>query len=472
MHAVHVCGFVHRDLKPRNVVFMADGVPKITDFGLAKLLDAADGPTKSIEIMGTAPYMAPEQAEGRSRHVTAATDVYALGAILYECLTRQPPFQASTTEETLQLVRFKEPKPPSRIRPEMSKALEDICLKCLEKKPSWRHRSAAELADRLQSYLDGKERPKHWYQRAGWAIRRHAGTAACVAIGFILAATVWGGIYWRDPARAAERIEAQLEANKAVTLIEDTGGPKYGRWVMGQEFSQLNADRHAPFAIHSDNLALYDLVRDPKLKRFRIRAQAQHNRDLQTDGIGYVGIYVARTGYASQGGISQHAVLFQFNDIVDDRNSYDKAVRNVPLPLRWKRPQANSTSLRAMLFADFRPLESLSDCLASTAAELFEPAGIEPGGTFAGKWRNLRMDVTPEQISAYWEDTPAGTLTAEQLGPKSRARIEQLRDQINDPEGAFRNGFDLEYTPQGSVGLCVFGGTASFRRVVLEPLSP
>jgi serine/threonine protein kinase len=156
VHAAHQRGVVHRDLKPANVLLAADGTPKITDFGLARRMDAASGPTRSGAVLGTPSYMAPEQAEGRNRQVGPAADVYALGAILYELLTGRPPFRAATPLDTLLQVVSDRPVPPSRWYPQVSPDLEGICLKCLEKKPQRRYGSAEALAEDLERFLSGR----------------------------------------------------------------------------------------------------------------------------------------------------------------------------------------------------------------------------------------------------------------------------------------------------------------------------
>ena len=138
VHAAHQAGVVHRDLKPGNVLLTAESVPKISDFGLAKLLDSDSSGTLSGQPIGTPSYMAPEQAEGHSRQVGPAADIYALGAILYRALTGRPPFLGESTMETLKLVTSTEAVPPRRLRPGLSRDLETIALKCLEKDPSRR----------------------------------------------------------------------------------------------------------------------------------------------------------------------------------------------------------------------------------------------------------------------------------------------------------------------------------------------
>jgi eukaryotic-like serine/threonine-protein kinase len=178
---VHDSGLIHRDLKPANILLTADGTPKVTDFGLAKRL-ADDGPglTRSRAVLGTACYMAPEQARGDVKSVGEPADVWGLGAVLYECLTGRPPFHAASYELTILQVLNNDPDPPTSLVPAVPADLEAVCEKCLEKDPARRYASAAEMADELRRFQAGepvlarphdiRELADRWADRAGYDI--------------------------------------------------------------------------------------------------------------------------------------------------------------------------------------------------------------------------------------------------------------------------------------------------------------
>jgi serine/threonine-protein kinase len=211
MHYAHQRGIVHRDLKPGNVLLDRDGTPKVSDFGLARHLagETGAGPvsahTRSGDVLGTPGYMAPEQAEGRSKDVGPAADVYALGAILYECLTGRPPFEGRTAVETLQRLLQEDPEPPARLRLGLPRDLQTICLKCLEKEPIRRYLSAEALADDLRAFLLGEPIQARPTGLAGqvtrWA-RRRPTLAVLVAVGAVAVLGVLAGAWWHSPLAA------------------------------------------------------------------------------------------------------------------------------------------------------------------------------------------------------------------------------------------------------------------------------
>ncbi|MBV8558283.1 MAG: protein kinase, partial [Planctomycetaceae bacterium] len=194
IHAAHQAGIVHRDLKPSNVLFARDGTPKITDFGVAKLVEEESHQTATGQVLGSPSYMAPEQARGNARDVGPAADVYALGAILYEMLTGRSPFKGTSRIETLQQVLNAEPVLPSRLVTKVSRDLETICLKCLAKVPSKRYASAALLAEDLGRYLRGEtiraRRTPSWERGLKWARRRPLTATLLVAVVGLVGATL------------------------------------------------------------------------------------------------------------------------------------------------------------------------------------------------------------------------------------------------------------------------------------------
>jgi WD40 repeat protein/tRNA A-37 threonylcarbamoyl transferase component Bud32 len=191
IHYAHRQGFLHRDLKPSNILIDAANKPRITDFGLAKRMESDSRLTTTGAVLGTPSYMSPEQAAGKNDQVGPESEVYSLGAILYELLTGRPPFQAATPLDTVLLVLNSEPVAPGLLAPKLNRDLETICLKCLEKERRRRYQSAQELADDLGRYLNRKPivaRPINRVNRAWRWCRRNPWPAVATASLVLLAA--------------------------------------------------------------------------------------------------------------------------------------------------------------------------------------------------------------------------------------------------------------------------------------------
>lgn len=231
IHHAHQCGVIHRDLKPANVLIQLESpqsgrstaeqlqaaTPKITDFGLAKILAESEGLTATNAVCGTPSYMAPEQAIGKASGVGTAADVYALGTILYECLTGRAPFHGPTPTDTLLQVVGDEPVAPSRLQPNLPRDLETICLKCLRKAPNQRYPSALELAEDLRRYQAGEPiqaRPASACERVvKWCRRR---PAVAILLAAVVLVTLSAGSLvtwqWRRTAAALDELQSEKRA--------------------------------------------------------------------------------------------------------------------------------------------------------------------------------------------------------------------------------------------------------------------
>jgi serine/threonine protein kinase/tetratricopeptide (TPR) repeat protein len=198
VHYAHEHGILHRDIKPGNILLDKKGEPHLTDFGLARLVESESTVTRTMEVLGTPSYMAPEQAVGNNAAVSSAADVYGLGAVLYQLLTGQPPFAGGTTYETIKLLLDNEPRQPRQLNPKIDRDLSTICLKCLEKDPKRRYSSALALAEDLERWLKHEPisarhtgivgRSKKW-------VRRNPSSALLAASLLALAAVVGWNIW-------------------------------------------------------------------------------------------------------------------------------------------------------------------------------------------------------------------------------------------------------------------------------------
>ena len=222
VHYAHEHGILHRDIKPGNILLDANGEPHLTDFGLARLVESGSTVTGSLEVMGTPSYMAPEQAVGNNAELSRATDVYGLGAVLYELLTGHPPFAGGTTYETIHLLLDSEPRQPRLWNPKVDRDLSAVCLKCLEKNPRYRYSSALELAEDLERWLRHepiRAKRSGFFTRARKWVQRNRIIAALILLSLILAAVLSVMIWERESVR---RIPAGIAVLPFENLSDNT----------------------------------------------------------------------------------------------------------------------------------------------------------------------------------------------------------------------------------------------------------
>jgi eukaryotic-like serine/threonine-protein kinase len=349
MNFAHQRGVVHRDLKPSNVLLTGDGQPKISDFGLAKRTHVellSSGLTQTGDILGTPSYMAPEQATGEIRHIGPVTDVYALGAILYEMLTGKPPFEGENALAVVHRVVHEDPVAPTALAPRVPRDLETICLTCLAKVPDQRYASAAALADDLRAFLAGdpiQARPLTRLQRLGrWAHRKpttavlvavaalacvgllvgawqfNALAVACVAVLSMLVAAWWYNARLQSAVRelahehrvterSLERLHFLLEATQRLMAASDADTLLA---ILGETSARLvNADRATIYVLDADKAELWSRV-------------------AMGDGVGEIRIPLG-TGISGMVGLTGETILLddpysdvRFNPEVDRRTGY------------------------------------------------------------------------------------------------------------------------------------------------------
>jgi len=232
VHYAHEHGILHRDIKPGNILLDAKGEPHLTDFGLARLVETESTVTRTMEVLGTPSYMAPEQAVGNNAAVSSATDVYGLGAVLYQLLTGHPPFASGTTYETIKLLLDTEPRQPRVLNRKIDRDLATICLKCLEKDPKRRYSSALALAEDLEHWLKHEPIRAHRtgiFTRGKKWVRRNPTTAAFIPVVVI----AFAGLLWES-----SRVQQDRALVRRANLSE-------------KERGRLEAE-------HTNNLAAYE----------------------------------------------------------------------------------------------------------------------------------------------------------------------------------------------------------------------
>jgi hypothetical protein len=449
--AAHRARVLHRDLKPGNVLLTPDGAVKVTDFGLAKLVDRDDRMTITGHVLGTPSYMSPEQAGGRTHAIDERTDVYGLGAILYELLCGKPPFKAESQAVSIQRALAGDVTPPGKVRPDVPAELEAVCLKCLEKDPAKRYQSAQEVADELTRWLSGEptlQQPPTRLRRAGRWLRRHRVKAA--AVGVVLLAVAGGllGAREMDPKRQIERARARGED---VVLVPEQGPPRWFEWVHGAVLLAGSTEDDGTCGFQTAGTSILSLLPDPMTDSYRFSAMLRHEKTYADDAV--VGVFVGLRDVPARADLRATRFLgFEYTDF-------------------WRLAELKMPNLKAthgLVGQDYLLVRDGNVTRPSWLSERsvpFTPTNLPLNG-----WRNLVVDVTPLGLSIYWD--PVGDDAPPVLHIPA-GRIVMRTIEHNENLAKHYPGFAMHaaaWNPRGALGVYARASAVAIKNVTVRSL--
>jgi serine/threonine-protein kinase len=468
VHAANQKDVIHRDLKPSNILLTADGVPKVADFGLAKRLDQDDDLTTSTGALGSPPYMAPEQTGKQGfEGVDARTDVYGLGATLYHLVTGHRPFVGDTPDEVMSRVLIDPPPPPRSLRLEVPRALEAIILKCLEKEPSRRYPSGEALAADLDRFVAGQQpeaplltwprRAEQWARRHKKRITMTAGLVLGIAALLAIAIVILRPVTPEDP---AEEIRKRLRAGESVTLIGQTGLPRYHLWQLGGgEFGACPTGEKTCY-FESVGHGLLELVPDPGIDRYRLVLDIRHVSAAGGRPVGpdrsYVGPYLAQAVSPTVDGRPVHTFFAAtFADIHSNGAPAGVAAAQTSNVVRFR---SVAVSLR----------QNRDPGLHQRV--ILPPLPFAQSANLAGEWRTFRIDVTPEGVTIDWKNPDGAFVSLCKIqGEAIRDHYAELESDMNRDEAG--SGVVVPpWSPRMPLGIWSFRAGVSLRNVVISPL--
>jgi serine/threonine protein kinase len=437
VHYLHEKKILHRDLKPLNILLDESGEPHVTDFGLAKFVesDFELSQTQPGAILGTWHFMAPEQASGRTEQIGAATDVWALGVILYLLLTGRRPFEGKKHDDLVKQIVRGEPVRPSALRREIDRDLEAIILKCLEKTPGRRYASAGMLADDLHHWLQGEPivaRPDSPSRRLWRKVRRHPVRSMAVTLLVGALAGLAIGLGAPEIKRLLTPAPVVNPPEPPIVLIDDSGPRPELHWLEGQEnAAAVSVEPGHPFRVPTTpehSLALIELLPHVPWKRFRLEAEVKIESD-------YAGSKHAASAGIGFGLVRQPTEKGDYHAFIGLTVSATDPLEKTRIVTEWmgSRPLGPQGCVRTA----WGPPQNL---------------------LVTNPWHQLAVEATPDEMRSFWNDQPVTAQTSQNL----QSILQGL--PMENP------AVMLNYDNQGGIILYVENCTALFRNVVVKPL--
>jgi hypothetical protein len=458
----HDHGVIHRDLKPANILMGPGGAPHVADFGLARL-KGAETLTAAGKGMGTPSYMAPEQI--RSARVEGQADVWALGVILYECLTGQKPFQGTAQQVMFKILNEPPPSPRSLV-PTIPPGLEAVVLRCLARQPEARP-SAGELGDLLERWLAGEEWPVPPPRRPRYL--------AAASLGLLLLPLLMGAVALLGPSPEPEpvektflkRVEARLKRGEVVELVPASGLPAWQRWTFEKERVPV-PDRHGPLWIDASQTTQLELMSGVPVRAYRLTAEVAVLDGTQHGVCGLcvlgsetpVSNWAEHECYVLGLAITPDKALAPWIGVIHYRPRISRTIG--PHRMSEARPTLNPATFQAAGGVG-RIVAAGVPTPFSLAAELAMIRGRLSRGTF----HRLDLEITPHSIKAAFD----GVVIDDLQGPERADFLRiwwRLCARARRPDSP--RATPPAFLPEGRLGLFLTPGNAMFRNVRLSPI--